>query len=96
MTRRQFLKRISSVEDIKDELQSDQVSDRAYYLWEWYWEVKMAANNGMTNAITWTSVLDWMRVTCESVTPWESRVIIKMDAIARKTYDEMKPAKPVK
>ena len=93
VTKRKFYQTISAFKDTQEKLDSDKVSDRASYLWGWFWEIKSASANGMSNAITWSVLRDWSEMMGVTLKEWEARTLVLMDAKMRVTTEKFKPKK---
>ena len=92
VTRRRYLERIKDVsEDASGQLERDQISPAASYLWRWYIQLKSASSTGFDNALTWTVINDWSRLMKVDIQPWEVSALIAADRAYREGVEKYKP-----
>lgn len=66
------------------------------HVWDWFWELDSGRQVGMqVNAISWSDIGEWQRVTGARPEPWELNAIYRMGLYrVDPNYDPI-PPKPV-
>lgn len=63
--------------------------------WNWFWELDKGRQVGMElNAISWSDIGEWQRVTGAQPEPWELNAIYRMGIYRRNPDYDPNPPKP--
>lgn len=65
------------------------------HVWHWFWEISGQRASGMNGAepIAWRDIADWSRLTGNTPSPEELRMVLDMDGAFRSALSDERPKK---
>ena len=67
----------------------------ASHVWEWFWTLSSQRGSGFgsAQALSWSEIADWAKLTRTLVTPEEVKMLVAMDMAYRSTASDEESAK---